>query len=484
MNKISKIIFVLVAALLLGIPTLTTNLKKDQMSYFDNRSLQEFPSLSDKNFRRLVERYASDRIGLRNEMITAYQYYCDALFHKLVHPSYIYGKGEHIIAPWDMVTFQHLDVSEEYLTTYTDYIKRLQNLCEQRDIGFLYALIPNKESIYPETFPDGYNVKEQPSRSDLILNLLDEKSVDYISPRELFYSLKSDNLLYNVKYDAGHWNDTGAFYAHQMIIDHIDQNYPGAGHLDLNEFDITEANPEYLAASYFRIDDTVPEYTLRQTDAVSGEEIFDQIAVTSPNQYHYYYKNETAARNGAPKVMIFGDSYLKTADRFYLNHCSELVLLHAEFMPNAEYYISVFQPDLVIYEAAERVLQGDWDKFKSSKEYYTLEDLSSTSQEGAPYAEEIILNADPVYLEHMCETQEFASVSGNLSELESELDSELDSELAEDPPQIKTLIAVLNGNEYYPHFDKTNTTSFTFSFRKEDILSGDDIAFYAVKEME
>lgn len=472
MNKISKILFVLGSALILIIPTLTTNIKPEQMSTFDNRALQEFPPLNDKNFRRSVERYTSDRVGLRNEMITAYQYYCAALFHKLVHPSYVYGKGGHIIAPWDLVSFQHLDVSEKYLTTYTDYIENLQKFCNQKNMDFLYVLIPNKETIYPEAFPDGYNVKDQPGRTELILDLLDKKSVEHTTPIDLFNSLKNDHLLYNVKYDAGHWNDTGAFYGHQMIIDHISEKYPEAGHLSLDEFDLTQTKAEYLAASYFRVNEMVPDYELKETDSVLCDEVFDQIAVSSPNQYHYYYKNEALARSGAPKVMIFGDSYLRYGYKFYLNHCSELVMLHAEFMPNAEYYISLFQPDFVIYETAERMLESDWDKFKADKKYYSFYKLPlRPAESGTPYAEQVILNADLDYLKHECEDHDYVSVSGSLNDL------------SENPTEIKTLIAVLNGKEYYPHFDKDNT-SYTFTFRKEDIVSSRGFSFYAVKISE
>ena len=470
MNKISKILFVLGSALILIIPTLTTNIKPEQMSTFDNRALQEFPPLNDKNFRRSVEKYTSDRVGLRNEMITAYQYYCAALFHKLVHPSYVYGKGKHIIAPWDLVSFQHLDVSEEYLTMYTDYVENLQKFCNQKNMGFLYVLIPNKETIYPEAFPDGYNVKDQPGRTELILDLLDKKSVENITPIDLFNSLKNDHLLYNVKYDTGHWNDTGAFYGHQMIIDHISEKYPEAGHLSLDEFELTQTKAEYLAASYFRVNEMVPDYELKETDSVLCDEVFDQIAVSSPNQYHYYYKNEALARSGAPKVMIFGDSYLRYGYKFYLNHCSELVMLHAEFMPNAEYYISLFQPDFVIYEAVERALQGDWDKFKAGKAFYSLNDLpESAAETGTPYSEEVLLNADLKYLKHECEKKDFVSVSGSLNDL------------SEDPSQIKALIASLNGKECYANLDNT---SYTFTFRKEDLKNSNDISFYAVKISE
>lgn len=123
MKRISKILFLAVSAMLLVVPMLTTNLKPNQVSEFDNRNLKEFPALQINGFRSGVEGYVSDRIGFRTEMITIYQKFCDIAFHKLVHPSYVYGKGEYIMSPWDLVTYQHLDADTTYIENYTDYLK-------------------------------------------------------------------------------------------------------------------------------------------------------------------------------------------------------------------------------------------------------------------------------------------------------------------------------------------------------------------------
>ena len=147
----------------------------------------------------------------------------------------------------------------------------------------------------------------------------------------------------------------------------------------------------------------VPYYTPVNTNAVSKPEWFDRIALTTKYQYHYYYENEEAAQRGAPKILIFGDSFLEGDYIFYMNHASELLMLHAEFMRDAEYYISVFQPDLVIYEAAERALETEWDDFKYGKSYYCSEDLPDEPEDpGQAYKKEIILPPSSEYLRNRC----------------------------------------------------------------------------------
>jgi len=473
MKKISKFLFLAVSAMLLLVPMLATNIKPDQVSEIDNTKLREFPALHIGGFRSGIEGYVSDRIGLRGEMITMYQKFCDIAFHKLVHPSYIYGKDGHIMAPWDLVTYQHLDVSEEYINNFTDYLESLAQFCQSQGAEFLFYLCPNKETIYPEYFPDGYNVKNQPNRSDRILEQLKEKGVTYLYPKEIFLSLKENELLYNVKYDTGHWNDTGAFFGHQQIVHYLNKKFAEMGELEWKEFEVTQVRQQSLLVSHFEIDEMVPYNVLVDTDAVKDEEIFGQIIITSPMNYYICYKNETAMQNGKPKVLIFGDSYFGDSAKYYMNHSSELVLMHSTNMPNIEYYISAFRPDIVIYEAVERVLQSEWDSFKATKRYYEFYDLQNGAREtGMPFAEQVLLDIDIEALQAQAIDHEFVSLSGILNE-----------RVVANSSEIFALVAVLNGKEYYSIFDK-GALSYQFAFRAEDIAENTEISFWVLKKAD
>lgn len=470
MKKISKILFLAVSVMLLVVPMLATNTKPDQVSELDNAKLIEFPVLRLGGFRSGIEEYVSDRVGFRDEMITLYQKFCGLAFQKLVHPLYVYGKEGHIMSPLDLVTYQHLDVSEEYIENFTDYLESLEEFCQNQGAEFLFYLCPNKETIYPEYFPDGYNVKNQPSRSDRILERLNEKGVAYLSPKELFLSLKGKELLYNVKYDTVHWNETGEFYGHQQIIHYFNKDFPRMGELEWKEFEITQIYQQMLQSSRLEIEEIVPHNILIDTDAVRDDEIFGQIAVTSPTEYYMHYKNETALRNGMPKVLIFGDSYFSNSAKYYINHSSELTLMHCTNMPNIEYYISVLQPDIVIYEVVERVLQMSWNSFTSTKRYYNLSELRTAGEKaGTPYAEQILL--DLALPREQAEDKGIVTLSGFL-----------DENTVEDPSNILALAAILNGREYYATLDK-DTLSYQFAFWADDIEEGTEITFWILRDL-
>lgn len=354
-KKISSYLFLIVTAAMLLIPGITMNTKPNQSSEFDNRMLQEFPSLHIGGLRKNIEGYLSDRVGFREEMLTFNQVLCDKVFRLLVHPSYMYGKDGYVMTNWDLRTYQHLDVDMGFVENFTEYLKSLQCFCEEKGSKFLFFLCPNKETIYPEYFPDGYNIKEQPNRSDIIVEQLKEKDIPFLYLRDYFLELKKDRQLYNVKYDAGHWNDNGNFYGNKEIIRYLNREIPVMGELELEEFEVSETVQKYLPNSHFRIDERVPLYTLRSTEATELPGKFEDIKIVAPDMYHKYFRN--LGHSDMPKILIFGDSYFSSSWRFYLNHSSELMLLHSHNMVEAEYYISTFEPDIVIFEAVERVLQ-------------------------------------------------------------------------------------------------------------------------------
>lgn len=359
MRKTGMVFFLVVTALMLVIPGIRTNVKTNQKSEMDNRMLHEFPAPGSDWFCKNVEYYLSDRVGFREGFITSYQFLSDKIFHKLEHPSYMYGKDGYVMVDWDLVTFQHRDVDESYVDNLTAYLKSLQSYCENSGAEFLFFLCPNKETIYPEYFPDGYNVKRQPNRTERITGMLAEQNVNYIYPKDLFMGLKKTEQLYNPKFDAGHWNDTGSFYGNQEIIKYLNQKFPEMGLLRDEEFTVGHRIEKYLMNSRFPINEPVPEYILKKTDMAPDNEGLNQIELTAPELYHMYYKHSESGYEKLPRILIFGDSYFEDAAKFYLNHCSELIMLHSNNLGQADGYIDYFQPDIVILEAVERVLQAD-----------------------------------------------------------------------------------------------------------------------------
>lgn len=435
---------------MISLPALLTNTKPNQISEMDNRMLQEYPEVLTSEYPQEIEAYLEDRIGFRENMITLYQNLSDTIFHKLEHPLYMYGKEGHIMTNWDLTTYQHLDVDQTYVTNLTEYLKSLQIFCEKEECRFLFFLCPNKETIYPEYFPDGYNVKNQPNRSDLLVDEMTEKEVPFIYPRELFMELKNKQLLYNKKYDAGHWNDRGCYYGNREIISLLNTQLPSMGLLSEEEFSVDEIIRQYLINSYFEINEKVPSYMLKETAWTEMSGVFDHILLTVPTREHQYYKN--TVNLSMPRVLIFCDSYFGDAAKFYANHSSELMLMHHRNMDNAEYYITLFQPDIVIVEVAERGLQESTSGIDDDR---VLKRFTTKSNQEEITDKIRILSID-------VGSDEFVTLHGMISDMEG----------VEEEAKLK---AVLGRREYYAWRDGN---IFAFTFRKQDLNPDVQIRFY------
>ena len=87
--KINNLIKLGAFLLIIIIPVLFMNLKSDQVSYIDNRSLMNFEDIfSNKDVFNNIKSYVDDRIGFRTEMVDIYAKVMDKAFNEITHPRY------------------------------------------------------------------------------------------------------------------------------------------------------------------------------------------------------------------------------------------------------------------------------------------------------------------------------------------------------------------------------------------------------------
>jgi hypothetical protein len=155
-------IFIILFLLILAIPLAKMNLARDQVSEIDNRKLAELVDVQiGSGFRAKFQAYLADRIGFRTMMISAYQKICDVMFMKLVHPIYMYGEEGHIFFKGAYIDdYQHLNINKPYIESCGLYLETIYNYLKERNIKFLYFLIPDKKSVYGEYFPRSIKTNE------------------------------------------------------------------------------------------------------------------------------------------------------------------------------------------------------------------------------------------------------------------------------------------------------------------------------------
>ena len=217
MKKI-KIITVVLFFVLLAIPVITFNWKENVVSEIDNRNLTNNPfgdnyvSDGETDLSGALEDYVQDRIGLRNEMISAYTLLYDRVFGE--HPLYEYGKDGYIFSEVAYIEFG------EYQIAFAEVIKKIQDYCTERNIPFVFIFDPNKTTVLQDELADGINFNNDWVQE--LFAVLDKNGVNYVDNTSLLKEkTEAGEDVFNKKYDPGHWNDLGAFYGVNNVLENL-----------------------------------------------------------------------------------------------------------------------------------------------------------------------------------------------------------------------------------------------------------------------
>ena len=168
-NKTGKILFLAAVCAMLLIPAVCINREAYSVSDMDNRVLTYAPEFNIRYldaFMSNLNDYVNDRIGFREQVLSSYQIVEDKLFHYLAHPLYEYGKDDWIMTKeWDSIQTFHLDLEEGYEDRFASMMKDAQEISQENGADFMFWLITNKETVYPEYMSPGYNFKDQETKS-------------------------------------------------------------------------------------------------------------------------------------------------------------------------------------------------------------------------------------------------------------------------------------------------------------------------------
>ena len=359
MKKI-YIVKIAIFILIILLPIININLKNNQISEIDNRMLINFENTyKDEDDINIIfnniGNYIDDRIGFREDMVNFYTFAMDKLYDDMVHPTYQYGKEGYVY-----LKLPETKVNLRFQEVFSSFIKDFQEYCNDRNIKFLYTLEPSKSSIYPEYLPEGYNPNTE--NSNYFLELLEEKNVNYLNNIDTLLGVKEDPkykdvLLYDKKYDAGHWNETGAIVGISAIIDRLNDLDNRVGSFDINKYESEKVINETLLSSNFKINEETTNYSLKEYNLEYVEDYEDEIYRHDNFRYFTHYKNLTNTE--APRLLVFAGSYFNNKEKFITGNFSEVMKIHNyRNVIDYEYYINIYNPDIVLFESTEYTNTG------------------------------------------------------------------------------------------------------------------------------
>ena len=359
-----KNVFNIIFIILLLIPLFFFNWKKDYISEIDNRKLSEFPSLAQINsdtFKN-ISNFFKDRLGFREDMITLYTNVHKNLLNTLVHPSYIYGKDNYVF--FDLYQKSFTDHTEHFVQSLNEVAKYI----ESRGAKFYVVLNPEKTSVYTEKLPEGVHYNRL--WLDTLEEKLTESNINWIDNVDVLKEKSKSEMVYNKQYDAGHWNDTGAFYGTNNTLEFISKDFPNVHPHSKDDFTITEENRQYLPTSKIEVNELVPVYSLKETNVEDLTGKYDLFINRDSQQNHFsYFKNNTEAANDLPKALVFQGSYLNGREKYLEDRFKEYIAIHNyQNIFDIDYYMNLFQPDIVIFEVAEYTIHDQYFSYEKMKE--------------------------------------------------------------------------------------------------------------------
>jgi hypothetical protein len=193
-----------------------------------------------ERFPRKFEAYFDDRFGFRENLIYAHNYIKTEVLKASSSPSVVLGKENWLYIADEQRYNRSQPLTAAELENWKRLLECRQNWLKGQGIQYVFAIAPNKSTLYPEFLPDAANFVPPISRLDQLMGYLEKNStVQILDLRKPLQQNKSTYRVYQ-KTDT-HWNEVGAFIASREIINNVREKLPAVKQLpELKEVKIAE----------------------------------------------------------------------------------------------------------------------------------------------------------------------------------------------------------------------------------------------------
>ncbi len=242
-NSRIDIVFVAFVIAFMFVPI--SKINHDKISQQENRTLAEYvPLVKDGkinfNYGRDFEAWFNDHFNQRKLFIDVNSEINLFLNRKLKSETAMSGKdGWMFTKRWSSVEmFQNKDLfDEDELKEIKEQLEYLQRWAQSRGMKFYLFLVPDKERIYPEVYPDGFEKINPQAKIEQVAEFLKKNSaVSVIYPGEALMKAKDEHILF---YKTGtHWNHQGAYVGYVKLFKRIKKDFPNLKIMKPKDFNI------------------------------------------------------------------------------------------------------------------------------------------------------------------------------------------------------------------------------------------------------
>lgn len=189
----------------------------------DLPALEAWPSAFDAWFR--------DHFGGRSAWIRAHNQLKLEVFRTSPTPEIVVGPDTWMFTTRDRAVdvWRGADpLSAEELALWGSVLEDRRAWCAQRGVKYLFAIAPNKESIYPEYFPQRFDKVGPSRREQLVAHVAARSQVPLLDltgaiTAEKALAPQGESLYYPL---GTHWNDRGAVPAARALLERVREEIP------------------------------------------------------------------------------------------------------------------------------------------------------------------------------------------------------------------------------------------------------------------
>ncbi|MBN2345431.1 MAG: hypothetical protein JXO51_03500 [Candidatus Aminicenantes bacterium] len=217
------------------------------LALIEKRKLAAVPRFSWSrpwDFPRQAESYFNDHFGLRSHLVHWHNRLMVQWFDASPTDKVIVGRRGWLFMGRETKTRDELDYYRSLTPLSPSELRQWrQTLCQRRDwlagrnIRYIFLVVPNKSTIYPEYMPGRFRRLHPRSRLDQLLAELErEKDFPVLDVRPELQRAKERYTVYN-RTDS-HWNELGAYFAYERILGRLAADFPGLPRPSLDQFAI------------------------------------------------------------------------------------------------------------------------------------------------------------------------------------------------------------------------------------------------------
>ena len=358
-KKVNNLIFTMLFLAVLFVPFLFTKWESGGVSEKENRNLAQFPAMIvdnkfNQSFTKEFETWFMDHMGFRQEMIDANTDFMQNVFDRsLSNSDWKIGKtGDSIYAPEEIVhDYAHANLrSEEAVKNIGESYQIVSDWLEDKGIPFYYVQCVDKHTIYPERFIEHVGQMGDTTKTDQVINYLqNETTVKAIYFKQVLEENRTQHDVFSHWGDATHWTDRGAYISYRYMMDQInkDQTVP------LKVLSEEDYNISFVTYDgYNGESEQIEAFSIKAPNAQKAD-----VAVMgewATDRRHSVWVNPNADND--QRLLLMGDSYFND---YLLDDIAEsfreVWLVWGDYTWALPEIVELCDPDLVIYECAERV---------------------------------------------------------------------------------------------------------------------------------